>query len=308
MTKMAKPAHLLILALAACLLGGCGATSRDEKLPVAAAPSTPVAKPVKRVTDRPADTDGQVFVIEYHKIAKEEARWDRSIDRYKKDLQKLYDLGFRPVTLTEYVEDRMALPPGASPIVFTFDDSHISQFRFLEDGSIAPDCAVGIWLDFAKIHPDFPVKASFYVLPPTPWGQKDSVEKKFAMLKEWGCEVGSHSVTHTSLAKLDDEGVRRELADSSDFVASHGFECKTIALPYGISPKNASLLEGFERGGKRYGFSGALLVGASPAPSPKSAEFNPMRIPRIQCIDGEFGLDYWLDQLAKGNVRPYVAP
>ena len=41
-------------------------------------------------------------------------------------------------------------------VVLTFDDSSIGQFRYLEDGTIDPDSAMGILLDFAEAHPDFP--------------------------------------------------------------------------------------------------------------------------------------------------------
>jgi hypothetical protein len=250
-----------------------------------------------------------VFIVEYHKISKEEARWDRSIERFRQDLERLYRMGFRPVTLTEYLDDRMHLPPGASPVVFTFDDAHISQFRLLDDGSIDPDSAVGIWRAFAQQHPDFPVKGSFYVLPQVMWSQSAHLDRKLEMLKEWGSELGSHTVSHTSLAKLSDEGVKKELAEAIDYLESKGFgENVSIALPYGISPKNPSLLQSFEYGGKRYSMRGALLVGAHPAPAPGSPDFNPFRLPRIQGIEGDFGITFWLDKVESGAVEVYVQP
>jgi peptidoglycan/xylan/chitin deacetylase (PgdA/CDA1 family) len=265
--------------------------------------------PVARVSERPANIEGRVFIVEYHKISKEEARWDRSIDRFRNDLERLYRMGFRPVTLTEYLDDRMDLPPGASPVVFTFDDAHASQFRLLDSGSIDPESAVGIWLDFARRHPDFPVKASFYVLPDVMWSQPRHLERKLALLKEWGSELGSHTMSHTSLARLSDEGVKRELAEAIEFLAGLGFgDDVSIALPYGISPKNRSLLERFEWNGREYAMRGALLVGANPAPAPSSPDFDRFRIPRIQGIEGDFGITFWLDKVERGDVQVYVAP
>lgn len=247
--------------------------------------------------------------MEYHKIAKEEARWDRSIIRFKSDLERLYQAGFRPVTLGQYLDNKMDLPPGASPVVFTWDDSHPSQFMLSEDGTLDPDCGLGIWESFAQKHPDFPIKATFYILPDSgPWGQRNWVDKKFEMLKAWGCEIGSHTITHRQLSKLSEADVKKELANAIDYIESKGFSCTSIALPYGISPKNKTLLRSFTLNGKTYGHRAALLVGANPAASPTSTKRDPMRLPRIQSIEGDYGLSYWLDRVDKGEVKPYVQP
>lgn len=282
------------------VLLGCAGKQEAVTAPVSES-ATPKPPPVARVSDRPANLEGSVFIVEYHKIAKEEARWDRSIARFKADLERYYAMGFRPVTLKSYLEDSMSLPPGASPIIFTFDDSHPSQFRYLDDGSIDPDCAVGIWSAFAEKHPDFPVRATFFVIPSSgPFGPAKDAPKKLAQLKEWGCEVGSHTLTHRKLSSLPPAEVEKELGGAVASIEGYGFEPFAIALPYGISPKDPAQLK------KHH--SVALLVGANPAPAPGSAKRNPMRLPRIQCIEGDFGITYWLDQVRSGRVKPYVAP
>lgn len=279
---------------------GCG--GKKEPAPESTVkPATPKPPPVARVSDRPAHLEGSVLIVEYHKIAKEEARWDRSISRFKSDLERYYKMGFRPVTLRSYLDNTMELAPGASPIIFTFDDSHPSQFRYLADGSIDPDCAVGIWSDFAKKHPDFPVRATFFVLPSSgPFGPAKDAAKKLAQLKEWGCEVGSHTLTHRKLSSLPPAEVEKELSGAVKAIEGYGFNPYAIALPYGISPKDPGQLK------KHH--AAALLVGANPAPAPGSEKQNPMRLPRIQCIEGDFGITYWLDKIERGKVKPYVAP
>lgn len=281
------------------ILGLCGCA--DEKPLVASEgpkPSPPLAKPV---TDRPGNPQGEVLIVEYHRIAKEEARWDRSVARFKSDLGRLYKLGFRPVKFGDFLTSKMNLPKGASPVIFTFDDSDPSQFRILDDGTIDPNCAVGIWKEFAEKHPDFPIRATFYVLPPTPWGQKQHLEAKLKMLKEWDCELGSHTMTHRSLAKLSSAEVKKEFADSIRLVNDLGFECATLALPFGIAPKEEKLIH-------EAGFRGALLVGANPSPNTFASKFNRLRIPRIQAIEGDYGITYWLDRVEKGQVSVYVQP
>lgn len=202
----------------------------------------------------------------------------------------------------------MQLAPGASPIIFTFDDSSVSQFRMLDNGEIDPNCAVGIWLEFAKQHPDFPLIATFYIMPDVFFGQPKFIEKKVALLKEWGCEVGNHTVTHRNLSKLSEEEVKKELAGPIDFGEKHGMRVDTIALPLGIFPKNRELVKQFSYNGKSYRMRAALLVGAHPAPAPGSPQFNPFRLPRIQAVEGEYGITYWLDRIQRGEVKPYVAP
>lgn len=279
------------------VLAGCGSKEVAEK---PQPKKEPPVKPPARVTNRPANPNGGVLIIEYHKVAKEEARWDRSIRKFKNDLARLYKMGFRPVLLSQYLDGKMDLPPGASPVIFTFDDSHPSQIK-LVDGKLDPNCALGLWDYFATQHPDFPIKATFFVLPDSgPWGPKADVDAKLKMVKDWGCELGSHTLTHRALSKISPTEVDKELKGAVDWIKAHDFDPKVIALPYGISPKDPKQLAKYHRA--------ALLVGANPAPSPTDPKRNLMRLPRIQCIDGEMGLTYWLDLIEKGKTKVYVQP
>jgi peptidoglycan/xylan/chitin deacetylase (PgdA/CDA1 family) len=116
-------------------------------------------------------------------------------------------------------------------------------------------------------------------------------------------------MTHRQLKKLSDEQVKEELAVATDRLVGMGETVPvSIALPFGISPKNRKLLESFDYKGKRYAFKAAMLVGANPAPSPASKRFDAFRVPRIQAYPGEAGSDYWLNQVAKGRVKVFVAP
>lgn len=262
--------------------------------------------PVARATDRDGDTDGVVLIAMYHNVFEKEGNFARSRENFRKDLQRLYDLGFRPATLGEYVDNTMNLRPGASPVVMTWDDSNRSQFRYLDDGSIDPDCAVGIWMQFAEEHPDFPVKGSFYVLRNGPFGTDG--KKKVAQLLEWGCEVDTHTIRHPNLAKLTDARVMRELAEAQQFVRSLGSEPRVLSLPFGRRPKNLGLLQTFMYEGETYSHDAALMVGAGPAPSPNDPDRDLYRLPRIQAYDGEYGLTYWLNLVEEGKVKPYVQP
>lgn len=262
----------------------------------------------KRVTDREPNREGDVLVLMYHRTGKDESSMVRSYDNFKKDLLRLWKMGFRPVTLEEYVTNTMPLDHGASPVVFTFDDSHPSQLTLLKDGSIDPNCFVGMWKAFADEHPDFPVKATFFILPNGPFGQRSLHEKKMAILRDYGCEIGSHTMTHTALNKLDDDQVKHELADSYTFINKLGFTARSFATPYGVAPVHRSLLESFELNGVKYGYDNICLAGAGPAPSPLSKDFDRARIPRIKAYPGELGVTYWLNRVSNDKLDVYVQP
>lgn len=278
--------------------------------PLRAETTVAASKPptARRVTDRPANLKGQVLVLEYHHVDEKETRWGRSSKNFRKDLERLYKAGFRPVTLHEYVTNRMKLPPGASPVVFTFDDGWESQYRILKGGVVDPHCAVGVWQKFAKTRPDFPLKATFFILPPVPFGQKEHAKQKVATLLRSGSELGIHTMSHTSLAKLTDEQVRAEIGGSIDWLKKWGVEAKTLAMPYGVMPKNPVLLKEFLWRGKRYQLDAAVRVGARPSPGPNSPDLRRYNIPRIQGIDQDYGLTWWLGRVKKGRVVLYVQP
>ncbi|MCB0825812.1 MAG: polysaccharide deacetylase family protein [Armatimonadetes bacterium] len=268
----------------------------------------PSVEEPKPVTERLPNRKGNVLILMYHRIEQEEKNMVRSYENFEADLNRLYAMGYRPVTLDEYVNNRMPLPRGASPVILTFDDSWQSQFSMKSDGSIDPKSAVGIWKKFADKNPDFPVKGTFFILPNGPFGQKKFAKRKVELLLEWGSEIGSHTMTHGNLSKMSDGEVMKELAGSYDYIASLGIKARSIATPYGIAPKNRSLLNKFELNGKRYGYDNICLAGSSPAPSPVSGKMDRLRIPRVQAYDGTLGISYWLNRVSSGKVQPYVQP
>jgi peptidoglycan/xylan/chitin deacetylase (PgdA/CDA1 family) len=249
---------------------------------------------------------GKVFVAEYHHIRAGKGGMFRTVPEFKKDLERFYRDGFRPVTVAEYVGNHFQLAPGASPVVFTFDDANPTQFAYLKDGSVDPNCAIGIWQDFAKLHPDFPIKATFYVLP-NPWRQPAFVQRKLKYLLSLGCEIGNHTITHPILHKLTDEQVMKEIGGAQLYIQKLGAPAPTsLAFPFGSSPKNKALVRGFVYMGQKIHFTNAMLVGAEPARSPNDPKLDPYRIPRIQANNVPSGLDDWMNQFEPGKVKVFV--
>lgn len=265
------------------------------------AAATVTAKPV---TSRPANEAGLIPVLEYHRvIAVRPSRYDRSAAAFRKDLDRLYREGYRPVALQDTLAGKIDLPAGASPVILTFDDADASQFRYLKDGTtIDPDCAVAILSEFEKKHSDWKSRATFYVLPESAFGPAKERPAKFKFLRdEMGCEIGNHTVKHNSLRSMSDAKVQEEIGGAVQKIQKilPDTPVVSIALPMGISPKNRSLLAKGTFGGQPYSNGSVMLVGANPAPSPFSKSFDPMRIPRIQAVEGASGITDWLDQMKK---------
>lgn len=66
------------LVFAALSVVGCGGSpASSAKSPKVQQAGAPKVKPKTRVSNRPGNIEGSVLIVEYHKIAKEEARWDR---------------------------------------------------------------------------------------------------------------------------------------------------------------------------------------------------------------------------------------
>lgn len=317
-----------LLALSAlCLLTGCSnqpapsassvaATeahpASSESAPNSAAPDAAKLTPLseEKLAQVRANEAGVVPILEYHDITNGRSSMCRSAAAFRRDLERLYKENYRPVLLKDFLANRIDVPPGMTPVIFTFDDARQSQFHYKPDGTIDPDCAIGILQAFAKKHPDFPVRATFYVLPKVGFGPPSAqAAKKMQALLDMGCEIGNHTVTHRSLKSLSDTEVQKEIADCVRLVQKlvPNTEVNTLALPMGISPRNRALAASGEYKGQKYTNKAVLLVGANPAPAPASPKYDPLRLPRIQACEGDAGITYWLDDLKRHPERRYIS-
>ena len=113
---------------------------------------------------------GRIPVFVYHHIDTKESRWGRSIVNFQSDLEWLYNNNYQLFSLEDFLDNHFDLPYGKKPVIFTFDDGLISQVNYLPDGSIDPNCAIGLMDAFYAKHPDFGRAATetslSLVLPP----------------------------------------------------------------------------------------------------------------------------------------------
>ncbi len=299
--------HALVAALAIGVFVPCRLQSSSPQPMMALASVPPPEKP-KRVTKRPGNTMGTVQVLMYHRLGDKESHMVRSRENFRRDLARLYKLGYRPVTLREFATNRMSLQQGASPVVITFDDSWPDQLRILKDGTVDPHCFVGEWLAFSKTRPDFPVKATFFALKNGPFGQKGLGRQKIKMLQGWGSEVASHTISHVDLSKASAQTIKEEVGESVLWLESMGAKVTSFAPPYGAFPKSRLLKDGFVYKGRKISFSAVVAAGAGPAPAPTDKKFRHSVIPRIKAYEGSRGVHWWLDKAVAGKLDVFVQP
>ncbi len=152
--------------LPATLLGmvsGATAGRRPGPSPSRPVPATPSPVPQERLASLRVNELGRVPVIEWHEVSDSAGRWKVTRSTFKAQLERLYDEGYRPVTVADFVDGRFDIPAGTSPVLLTFDDAYKEQFWFGEDGEPHPDSAVGIIREFARTHPGWRETAAFYV-------------------------------------------------------------------------------------------------------------------------------------------------
>ena len=254
---------------------------------------------------------GRFPILEYHDITRGRGRLCRAPNAFRRDLARLYAENYRPISLREYLDNNIAVPAGMTPVVLTFDDARDSQFKYLPDGSIDPDCAVGILLEFTRAHPDFPIKATFFVLTEWGFGQKKQLAQKMQALRAMGCDLQNHTFNHDYFGRMSDDRIIREIAQGKASIeqAAPGVSVDLLALPGGQHPRsknNALLLDGEYRG-IHYHNRAVFNAWGGPAPSPVSVKFDRLRIPRIEPIEDSDGLTHWLGYLKAHPKRRYIS-
>lgn len=290
-----------------------------------AAEGEPLGEPLRalraedRLRTRPNEL-GWIPVLMYHSIVNGDVQSDdgytRSVAQFRADLQTLYDHGYYVVPLAQVVANAIVAPVGKQPVVLTFDDGTVGHFRYLigDNGAVRidPNSVVGVLEAFYADHPDFG-RGGFFAVPPSTcfdWEtnaaepeQTPYCGQKLKWLVDNGYEVGNHTYDHADLLDLEDdqfiEAVGRGWTGLTD-VYPEG-RPDILALPFGNYPdrekhpvQRAMMREGFDFEGQRVTIVAALMVGANPAVSPASTEWDPLFVARIRAYEGEMGSKEWL--------------
>ena len=250
---------------------------------------------------------GRIMVLEYHLITDHNGLYARERGQFKKDLEFLYDRGYRPVNMSDVLDKNLNLPKGLSPVVFVFDDASPEQFRYIDNNGkleIDPQSGMGIWLDFRKTHPDWNNKSVYCLLSGAAaghnffgdrgvQGQKSNWRfQKVRWLADNGFELCNHTLWHMQLSKYPDAAVQQQIAQCALAIDSAvpGYRVRSMALPQGLWPKNRALASHGSwtnpKTGKTttYNYEVVFEVAGGPMRSPYDPAFNPGSTPRIQVI------------------------
>lgn len=299
------PLYISLLALA--LLSGCTQSQAIEELPV---PSPKPAVEVKLPEN--VNESGRIAVLMYHRIAESKSDYDRTPELFRKDLERLYEEGYRPIALKDFVAGRVDVPAGCSPVVITFDDGDKSQYQSAPDSALpTPDCALGIMEAFRAEHPDFNPQATFFVNGGVPFGQKAMLSEKLKYLVQRGYTIGNHTWDHEKLSKQSAAEIQIALGrNAAALEPLTGEPVNLLALPYGIRPKEAEPMAAVISGsfeGKAYTNIGICNVGWQPELPAYMEGYDSAAINRVRCGDDADEAGDWLRKWAEAPASRYIS-
>lgn len=226
--------------------------------------------------------------------------YNRTAEAFRNDLEFYYNKGYRMISLDDYVDGIVDVELGKSPIILTFDDGNINNFRVIgeEDGEllIDPNCAVGILEEFKKKYPDYNVTATFFVNSGL-FEQPEYNEKILNWLVDNGYDIGNHTLGHVDFTKVDYDRSIKEIGglyNILDGIIPDKY-VSIVALPFGspykLSHSNYNAILSGEYEGKEYITKAALRVGWEAELSVFNKDFNPKFLKRIRAYDNN-GLDF----------------
>ena len=285
---------------------------------------TPVPTPEIDLEKTKPNEAGEVPIIMFHafidELDPEESysndylRYTQSLSSLRDLLERLYDMGYRMASMTDFLNNEIKVEAGYKPIVFTFDDGTPGQFSLIEENGelvINPDCAAAVMLDFYKEHPDFGLEGTFYVnLGGSPFYEDRSsgpalagtAQERLQYLIDLGFEVGNHTYSHYNMSNAQDgDSLIREVGKNQAVMNEliEGYTFTSLALPFGSVP--SGLYDYIKSGiyeGTAYMNLGVLEVGWDPSVSPVNPDYDPYSIHRIRgtgFLAEDCDFEYWLE-------------
>lgn len=269
---------------------------------------------------------GEILVVMYHGLARSNSSsiYQRTAAGFKKDLQYMYEHGYRPVTMKDYIDNSIDIAPGYTPIVLTFDDGLSTTFSLVEEaGELKPgkDCLVDIMDQFAKVHPDFGKAATFFInANPFKYDivENDRVQgplkQRIEYLLQNGYEIGNHTYSHARLDKLGAEEIQAEIGKVNEMVQDvlPAIEMNYFSYPFGVRPDETlrSVVEKGKYNEKPYHHR--IMVREAPRKPyfvpPIHKDFEPLNVPRVCGTEGNT-MDLWwyFEQYELHPERRYIS-
>ena len=260
------------------------------------------------------DELGNIPIMMYHGIHNMESHqtkyvggnvdkdgYQRTSEAFREDLEMYYQKGYRMIPLKEYIDGKIKVEFGKSPIILTFDDgllNHIKVIGLDEKGEIIIDAnsAVGILEEYKRKYKDFQVTATFFVNSSL-FQQPDYNEKIVKWLINHGYDIGNHTDTHPDFTKISASEAERQVGSVYTLLKKiiPNQYTEIVALPFGSPYQKShdnftSIIKG-EFQDSSYQTKGILRVGWESNPSPFSKDFDPLFMKRIRAYDN-YGKDF----------------
>ncbi|MEP6780922.1 MAG: polysaccharide deacetylase family protein [Gemmatimonadaceae bacterium] len=307
-----------------------GGTAASDKPHAGASSRSETGNAATSDTPRVPNEMGRIPITEWHQVVDADGTYKVSRERFLAELTEFHDRGYVPISLGDYLDKKIDIPAGKSPVLFTFDDASPSQFSYNESNgklTIDPRSAIGILMEFIQKHPDWKPRGVFCMLPAAAVGHAFFGEKgidgqksawrfqKVQYLAAQGFDLCNHTLWHAMLNKYSDAVVQEQLARGAAAIDSAvpGYHIRGFALPYGLWPKNRALAVSgswYDKKGKRelkYKNEAIFEVAGGPERSPFDPQFNSLSMHRVQ-LQGGTKLKPTLDALDKpGPTARYVS-
>lgn len=224
--------------------------------------------------------------------------YQRTSEAFKRDLEFYYNEGYRMIHLSDFIDGKIDVELGKSPIILTFDDGkHNVDFTRNENGELVinPNSAVGILEDFKKKYPDFGVTATFFLNESL--FEVTNNEEILKWLVEHGYDIGNHSAGHVDFSKVNKEEASKQIGKMYfifDKIIPNQY-VSIVALPFGPpynkEHENFPYILNSSYDGKNYHTNATLRVGWEANPSPFSNKFDSTFLKRIRAYDNQ-GFDF----------------
>ncbi|MFP4697900.1 MAG: polysaccharide deacetylase family protein [Eubacteriales bacterium] len=260
---------------------------------------------------------GHIMIVMYHGI-KNLPPYHRTEEDFEKDLQFLYDHGYRLISMRDYLDNNINVPPGLTPIVLTFDDGLSSTFSLVEENGEfvpTPNTAVAILEKFAKNNPDFGKTATFYINSDLKtFDGEGTKEERIEWLHENGYHVANHTSNHADLSTLGEESIQKNIGKTDEFIRNilgEDYLVDSLTYPFGKRPKKELLP--YIQSGKYKSHTYNIKIALKEGPSgsfipPHHLRFDPLLVPRVRGSEGEVQDLWWfLNYYEENPDKKYIS-
>lgn len=187
--------------------------------------STETATPLPSLTPTEAwvvqgPGDITVPIILYHRIdySPIDSRYYVTPEKFEEQMKLLHDWGYTSITTTMLIQAIMQgteLPP--RPFLFTIDDGNLDNYT-----------------NAFPIMQKYGFTGVLYIVGSYIGAENYMTVEQILEMHTAGWEVGSHSMNHLDLTKLDSDSLRFEIVESRKFLEEKlGIPIPTFAYPFG---------------------------------------------------------------------------